>query len=195
MIAQVREFVDEVHQLFAQMSILLESEVVAQMVAVGDTFCSYRFEIDVATVYGLVHVFRADERLWTDFCDAVRAHRTWTHRIILMEHVYSISKLTGKLLLLENSSIGRATDGRLQMAEHLNAIDGEIAYCHELADRRDLAKRVNDQIEFPLIDGLSMRGLTYLLGERGELFESLRIFVRGERRSACISDSSKSAKN
>src|SRR5262245_49447051 len=82
---QIQEIVDEVQQLFGEMSILLESDVVAQMVTPGDTFCSYRFEIDASTISGLVHVFRADERLWLDFSDAVRAYRTWTHWVVLME--------------------------------------------------------------------------------------------------------------
>src|SRR5262245_52679114 len=136
---RTRLFVDDVQQHFADMSVSIESDVLAQMVAIGDTFCSYRFEFDVATIRGLVWAFQSDNCLWTDFCDAVRSHRKWTHWLALMEHVYGISKLTGKLLLLENSIQSHTTNDRLQMADYLNALDGEIAFCQDLADRRDLA--------------------------------------------------------
>jgi len=77
---------------------------------------------------------------------------------------------------------------RRRLAEFLNCLDGEIAYCLERADRRGLAARINEAAGFPLIDGLTMRGLTYVLGEQAPLWlyfqglvESSNQNVRGAR--------------
>lgn len=181
----------ELTQRFAAIREMIEAHILAQMLAGGDTFYSYRFEIDVATIRGLIHVFQVDERLWVDVHTAVQAHRELTHWTMLPEHVYAVGNLMGKLMLLEQSLSCHARDDRRLIAEHVNGIDGEIGFCEDLADRRDLAKRVNRAIGHPLIDGLSLRGLTYVLGVHAGLLDALRALVEQSRRTVAVSDSNK----
>jgi hypothetical protein len=99
----------------------------------------------------------------------------------LLEHVYAVGQLLGKLKLLEQGLSCPSPDDRKRLAEHLNNLDGEIAVCRHLADRRDLARRINANVEIPLIDGLCVRGLTYILGGKPELRHAFRTLVIGAR--------------
>jgi hypothetical protein len=178
---RLERFAEELAQRFAALNERIEAHVLAQMLSGRSTFHAYRFEMDAPTIRALMGAFEADACLWADFQRAVRAHRQPTHWQMLLEHVCTIGKLQGKLKLLEHSTSCAAPRNRRHIAEHLNGIDGEIAFCQDLADRRDLAKRVNTALDIPLIDGLTLRGLTYVLGEQPPLFSDLQALVEDMR--------------
>src|SRR5262245_58132188 len=173
----VEGFEEELTEQFATLSEELESHVLARLLLECEPFSAYRFEIDSSTIRGLLHVFRTDHRLWADFQAAVCAHRRQTHWSMLVENVHAVGSLTGKQNLLDYLINCPGRDDRRATGDLLNDLGGEIAFCQELADRRDLAKRVNRAIGFPLIDGLLLRGLTYVLGENTCLLDALRALV------------------
>src|SRR5262245_44792322 len=97
--------------------------------------------------------------------------------MMLLEHAETVGKLLGKLGILEQIRAPESLELRQGWAEHLNCIDGEISFCQELADRRGLATRVNNEIGVPVIDGLTLRGLLYVLGGSAEIWRKFRTFV------------------
>lgn len=132
---------DQLAQRFAAISETIEVQILNQMLSGGDTFCSYQFEIDELTLRGLTALFQRDARLWEDFRKAVCAHRPATHWTTLLDQVYAVGNLEGKLRLLEQGiSCPSAEDG-LRMADYLNALDGELGECQDMSDRRNLAGR------------------------------------------------------
>jgi hypothetical protein len=189
--AQYQQFVEDLTQRFAVLSALIEDHIFAQMLVSGDTFCTCHFDIDVPTICGLVHAFQIDKCLWADFQAAVQAHRKSTHWHTLLEHVYVVGSLMGKLRFLDHSLSCPSPNDRRLVAERLNSLDGEIAYCQDLADRRDLAKRVTRAIGFPLIDGLTLRGFTYVLAEHPALLFALRALVGHSAGAISVSHANK----
>jgi hypothetical protein len=95
-----------------------------------------------------------------------------------LEHVYTVARLEGKLRMLEQGISCPAPDDRHRLTEYLNSLDGEIAFCKHMADRRQLAARVNCAAGLPLIDGLSMRGLTFALGEEPDLWAGFQGLIQ-----------------
>ncbi|HZZ82168.1 MAG TPA: hypothetical protein VFE62_26960 [Gemmataceae bacterium] len=175
------DFVDQLASCLATINERIEAHVLSQMIAGGDVYYSPYFEFDLVTVMDLCKVLSADPALWADFRRAVEAHRPSTHWTILLEHVHGVGQVTGKLKLLEQGLSCPAADDRRRLAEHLNCLDGEIGLCRLLADRRDLAMRINANAGFPLTDGLSVRGLTYVLGEHPCLLDALQVLVEQNR--------------
>jgi hypothetical protein len=170
-------FADRLAQRFAELSDGIEAYVLAEMISGGDTFCSYQFEIDALTLWGLGDAFQRDGLLWTDFQRVVRDHRKLTHWTTLVEHVYEVGNLEGKLRLLGQGLSCPSAEDRRRLAAHLNCIDGEIALCRELADRRGLAARVCRAAGFLLLDGLNLRGFTFVLGEHADLWHDFQSLV------------------
>jgi hypothetical protein len=170
-------FAEKLAPRFAALSERIEEQVLSEMLSGGDTFCSYHFEIDGLTIQNVVGLFQGHSRLWADFERAVQAFRKTTHWAMLLEHVYQVGKLLGKLRLLEQGLADHAAEDRRRLADHLNALDGEIAFCQELADRRNLAGQINEAAGFAIMDGLTLRGLTYVLGERPDLWQDLQGLV------------------
>jgi hypothetical protein len=78
---------------------------------------------------------------------------------------------------LEQGLAGYTAEDRRRLAEYFNFIDGEIALCRKLADRRSLAARINKAAQWPLIDGLTLRGLTFVFGENDELWHEFEALV------------------
>jgi hypothetical protein len=85
--------------------------------------------------------------------------------------------LHGQLRDLEQGPTCRCPDDRRLLAHRLNCLDGEIAVRHVLADRRNLAERVNKAAGCPLIDGLTMRALTFVLAEHADLWREFQALV------------------
>lgn len=168
---------DQLAERFADLSEAVESHILAEMISGGDTFYAYRFEADIVTMTGLVAALRSDRGLWTDFQCAVEGFRPSTHWTVLLEHVYTLGNVQGKLKLLEQGISCPSEDDRREVAAYLNRLDGEVATLQELADRRGLAMRVNRAAGFPLINGLTMRGLTFVLGDDVELWHAFRSLV------------------
>jgi hypothetical protein len=178
-------FADRLAQRFAALSDLIEGYVLAERISAGDTFCSYHFEIDAPTLRGLGALFQADTLLWADFRRAVQDHRKFMHWTMLVEHVYEVGNLEGKLRLLEQGVSCPSTGDRRRLAAHLNCLDGEIGLCRELADRRGLAARIRRAAGFPLLDGLNLRGLTYVLGEHADLWHDFQALVGCANETVC----------
>jgi hypothetical protein len=171
------KFVGELGQRLATMGELIEATILARMLSGGDTFCAYRFELAAVTLRGLMQALQRDARLWGDFRRTIEAHRPATHWTMLLEHVYTVGNLLGKLKLLEPLLACRAPEDRRQLAEQLNRIDGEVTFCQHLADRRNLAARINQALEFPLIDGLTLRGLIFVFGDDASLWSDFQALV------------------
>jgi hypothetical protein len=121
--------------------------------------------------------FQEDAQLWTDLQNAVLAHRPEHHWRTLVEFVCEIAHLNGQLYYLEQGFSCPCPEDRRLLAHRLNCLDGEIAVRHVLADRRNLAERVNKAAGYPLIDGLTMRGLTFVLGEQSDLWRDFQALV------------------
>ncbi len=183
------DFVDQLTSYLATLNEHIEAHILGQMLNGGDVYYSPYFEFDLVTVTDLCKVFSADPALWSDLRHAVDAHRQKTHWTVLLEHVYAVGQLTGKLKLLEQGLSCPCAEDRRRLAEHLNCIDGEIELCRHLADRRDLAMRINANSDFPLTDGLSLRGLTYIFGEQPELWIAFQrlVFVSVSSPIRCLS--------
>jgi hypothetical protein len=177
--------VERVAQHFETIGFLAEDRILSQMIQSGDVFCSYHFEADADTLRRLSEILTADRYLWADFRHAVEAHREARHWTALVEHVFEIGKLEGKLRFLEQGLSCLCPIERRALASQLNSIDGEMAVCRDLADRRNLAARVNRTAESPLIDGLTVRGLTYVFGEDPGLWQAFRAIVDGRDDAAC----------
>jgi len=172
-----RKCADRLARCFAAINESVEEQILGQMIVGGDTFCAFRFEVEVESLTGICRVLAKNSRLWTDFQRAVQGHRKRTHWTMLVEHVFTVGNLEGKLKLLEQTiSCPSAWDRRV-LAEHLNRIDGEIAITRNLADRRDLATRINEEADFPLIDGLSLRGVTFVFGEHSDLWREFQWLI------------------
>jgi hypothetical protein len=159
------------------LSVQIEDTILAQMLKGEDTFCSYRFDVDVGMICGMVEMLREDARLRTDFREAVEAYRRSTHWQVLLERIYKLGNLQGKLRLLEREVTCYPPEERGRLAEHLNCLDGEIALCQDLADRRQLASRISAGAGYPLIDGLTIRGMTYILGDHLELWRTFQSLI------------------
>jgi hypothetical protein len=170
-------FVDRLAQCFTTVSELVEAHILAEMISGGDTFGAYRFEADAVILDGLVASLRSQPSLWIDFQQAVEGLRQSSHWTRLLEHVYGIGTLHGQLWLLQQGLSCPSEDDRCRLAAYLNGLDGEIAARQDRADRRGLAARVNQAAGYPLIDGLTLRGLTYVLGEDPELWLAFRLLV------------------
>ena len=155
----------------------IEAQIQALLAAEGGYFCSFHFEVRAEMVQRLREIFSRDSRLWNDFLQAIHAHRRSTHWTILLEHVYSVTQLKGKLGFLELGFSCPSASERRRLAEHVNCIDGEIGFSLDLADRRGLAARINKEAEFPLIDGLSLRGLMYIFGEHVLVWRDFQTLV------------------
>jgi hypothetical protein len=96
-----------------------------------------------------------------------------------VEFTYEIGNLEGQLRILQTYLASPCPDERERLARRLNELDGEIAARHVLADRRNLAGRVCKAAGFPLIDGLTMRGLTFVLAVDRELLLAWSSLVEG----------------
>src|SRR5262249_42993782 len=139
MSADYREFSSRLTRHFAALGEMIEVQILSEMIAAGDTFCSIYFELDEQTVRTLVEVFTSDSELWGDFQQAIEAHRQSAHWTALLEHVFEVGKLQGKLVVLERATVYPPEEDRVELAEYFNSIDGEIAFCREFADRRNFA--------------------------------------------------------
>jgi hypothetical protein len=166
-------------QSFTALSRRIDEQVLTQRICGGDTYCACRFVLEAGTLRDVVRTFRDDQRLWTDFLSAVRAHRPERHWETLVEFVYEIGNLQGQLWVLGRRLRCPCPQERKRLARRLNELDGEIAVRHVLADRRNLADRVCTAASIPLIDGLTMRGLTFVLAEDGELLSAWASLVDG----------------
>jgi hypothetical protein len=171
------EIADWLKRCFADLSERVEACILAQMISGGDSYYSYRFEVDVLTLQGLGEILRADAPLWADFRRVVLDFRASLHWTKLLEHVYEVGNLEGKVKFLGQGLSCPSAEDRRRLAAHLNCLDGEIGFCRELADRRNLAGRISRAAGFPLIDGLSLRGLAYVLGEHADLWHDFRSLV------------------
>ena len=168
-------------QFFTARSRQLDEQVLSERVCGGDTNCTAQLAIEAGTLCDLVRTFREDRRLWTDFLNAIRAHHPERHWATLVEFTYEIGNLEGQLRILQTYLTSPCPDERERLARRLNELDGEIAVRHVLADRRNLAGRVCTAAGFPLIDGLTMRGLTFALAVDRELLLAWSSLVeRGE---------------
>src|SRR5262249_26134169 len=156
--------------------------IVSEMISDGDTFCSYQFEADTLALRCMIEAFKCDSQLWSDFQEAVDAHRQTAHWEMLLEHVYAVGNLLGKLKLLE-LGMENSTKDRRRLSERLNCIDGEIGLCQDLADRRDLAARLRVAVGLPVVDGLVMRAITYVLGADAELWRDFRLLMEGPNKT------------
>jgi hypothetical protein len=172
-----RKCTDRLAQCFAAINESVEAQILDQMIGGGDSFCAFRFELNLETLAGMCRVLSRNSQLWADFQGAVQAHRTETDWTTMVEHVFTVGNLEGKLRLLEQWLRCSSAEDRRQLAGHLNFIDAEIALCRELADRRNLAARINDETDFPLVDGLTLRGVTYILGEHRDLWREFQSLV------------------
>jgi hypothetical protein len=183
------DFVDHLASRLAAINEHIEAHILSQMIGGGDVYYSPYFEFGLVTVTDLCKILSADVMLWSDFQRAVESHRQKTHWTVLLEHVYAVGQLTGKMKLLEQGLSCPSADERRRLAEHLNCLDGEIGLCRHLADRRDLAMRINTNAGFPLTDGLSLRGLTYIFGEQPELWSAFQplVFVSANPPIRCLS--------
>jgi hypothetical protein len=170
-------FADRLAQHLAALSAKIEDCILTQMISGGDSYCSCCFEVEVLTLRGLGEIFQADPLLWTDFRRAVQDFRASLHWTKLLEHVYEVGNLEGKLRLLQQGLSCPSAEDRRRLASHLNCLDGEIDLCRELADRRNLAGRISRAAGFPLIDGLTLRGLTFVLGEHADLWNDFQSLV------------------
>ncbi len=170
-------FTDQLARRFTSLSDKIDATILAQMISGEDVLYCLRFELDAPAVGGLVKVFRSDSRLWHDFTRAIASHRQLTHWKTLFEDTHEVGNLQGKLKLMEAGLSSSSAEDRSRRAKQLNCIDGEIAYCRDLADRQGLASQVCRLAGFPLIDGLTMRALTYVLGEHGKLWQELQALV------------------
>src|SRR5262249_38825288 len=138
------------------------------------SFASLRFEIGAHALGQMTTILSSRPRLWADFQQAIQAHRETTHRTILLEHAVFVGKLQTTLHWLERQIGLSPRDTRQGLVYFANRVDGEIGWARDMADRRDLAERINEQAGIPLIDGLSMRALTYALGEDPDLWRDLQ---------------------
>jgi hypothetical protein len=162
---------------FAALSLMAEEQILDHLISVGDAFCTYGFGVDAPMLRGLAARFQEDTRLWTDVQAAVQAHRPDWHWNTLVELIFEIAHLHGQLRYLELGLSCPCPEDRRRLANRLNRLDGEIAVRQTLADRRNLAGRVNQAAGFPLIDGLTMRGLTFVLAEDPELWRDFQALV------------------
>jgi hypothetical protein len=183
MSADFNAFADVLTHRLGVIGDLVEAHVFAHKLTYGDVFCSSRIEIDALTLQCIVETLRRDAQLWTDFQQAVRGHSYSRHWTTLVEHVFTVGSLRGKLMTIEAGSKRLSTQDRRRLADLLNCVDGEIAFCLDLADRRGLAARINASAGFPVIDGLAMRALTYLLAEFVNLWRDFRPFVESSNKS------------
>jgi hypothetical protein len=170
-------FADQLARRLAALSAKIEACILTEMISGGDTYCSYHFEVDAPTLRGLGEVFRADPVLWEQFQRVVYDYRPWLHWTKLLDHVYEVGNLEGKLKMLEQGLSCPAAQDRRRLAAYLNCIDAEVGLCRELADRRGLAGRISQAAGYPLMDGLSLRGLAYVLGEDADLWQEFQSFV------------------
>jgi hypothetical protein len=170
-------FADRLAQRFAALSDQIEGYIFAKKISRGDSYCSYHFEINAQTLQGLGAIFQADALLWADFRRAVQDHRKLMHWTMLVEHVYDVGRLEGKLRLLEQGLSCPSAEDRRRLAAHLNCLDGEIGLCRDLADRRGLAARIRKAAGFLFVDGLNLRGFTYVLGEHADLWHDFQALV------------------
>jgi hypothetical protein len=177
MITGFDAFAPRLAQVFAALTRRVEEQIWEQLLSAGDTLCNYCFEVDAQTLRGLVARLQEDAQLWTDVQNAVLAHRADRHWTMLVEFVYEITNLQGTLYYLEQGFSSLCPGDRWRLANRLNCLDGEIAIRHDLADRRNLAGRVNKAANFPMIDGLTMRGLTFVLAEHADLWREFRALV------------------
>jgi hypothetical protein len=169
MIAGVEALAGRLGQLFTALSMQLNEEVLSQRICGGDVYCTVHFAIEEGTLRDLVSTFREDRGLWTDFLNAIQSHRPDRHWATLVEFVHEIGNLEGQLRILEMFRESPDPDERKRLTRRLNELDGELANRHMLADRRNLATRVCKAAGVPLIDGLTMRGLTFALAVDGAL--------------------------
>jgi hypothetical protein len=174
---------DVLLECFADTGELIEDHLRDLMISRRDAFCSYFFDIDVWTIRGLVAVFQADSPIWIDFRRAIQSHRRAIHWATLAEHVHEVGTLLARLALLQTDLSRGSADDRRRVAAQLNFMDGEIAVCRDMADRRDLAMRISRASGFTLIDGLTLRGLTYILGEHPTLWNDFQLLVENSDRT------------
>jgi hypothetical protein len=168
---------DRLGQRFTALSMQFDEQVLSQRICGGDAYCTVGFAIEAGGLRDLVKTFREDRGLWTDFLSAIRAHRPDRHWATLVEFVYEIGNLEGQLRMLETYRGSPYPDERARLSRRLNDLDGEIAIRHVLADRRNLAGRVCAAAGIPLIDGLTMRGLTFTLAVDGDLLRAFTSLV------------------
>jgi hypothetical protein len=155
----------------------VEAHIRAHFVADGICFASVRFEIDTTATRQLARIFFDDRNLWGDFRRAIQAHRKATHFTILNEHALFIGQLQGRLEQLQIQLVMLPTGSREGLIHYLNRIDGETGLYRDLADRRDLACRINQNAGIPLIDGFSLRALTYVFGEHSDVWQDFQSLV------------------
>jgi hypothetical protein len=182
------ELGNRIGHCFSAIEGMLDFQVQTLTAMHGGYSCTFHFEIDVETVRRLGESLSRNSRLWCDFQRAIQAHRRSTHWTMLVEHVYSVSQLQGKLRFLELGLSCQSAHERRRLAEHINCLDGEIGLCQDLADRRDLAARINKDANLPLIDGLTLRGLTYVFGEHADVWRDFQSLV--EKTVVAANDSS-----
>jgi hypothetical protein len=161
----------------AALSRRVKEQIPCQKIAGEDADYTFRFQIDAQTLRDLAAVLNEDRRLWTDFQNAIRAHQVDRHWRALVEFASEIGYLHGRLRNLEHGFSCRCLEYRRRLAIVLNCLEGEIAVRHVLADRRNLAGRVNKIAGYPVIDGLTMRGLTFDLAEHLDLWREFQALV------------------
>jgi hypothetical protein len=124
-----------------------------------------------------VRILAEVRKLWGDFGRAIHAHRSATHFTILIEQALFVGQLQGKLKLLQARLDMMPAGQREGLINYLNRIDGEAALCRDLADRRDLGLRINLHAGIPLMDGLTLRALTYVFGEHADVWTDFKALV------------------
>jgi hypothetical protein len=180
---------------FTVLSLRAEDHILEHLISAGDTLSTFPFEVDAQTLRSLVTRFQEDARLWTDVQNAVHAHRLDRHWQTLVEFIYEIANLHGQLCYLEQRFSCPCPEDRRRLASWLNSLDGEIAVRQVLADRRNLAERVNKATGYPMINGLTMRGLTFVLADSPDLWQEFQAFVEPSLATTGRRDSSEAGES
>jgi hypothetical protein len=164
-------------QLFTALSMQFDEQILSERICGGDAYCTVDIAIEAGGLRDLVNMLREDRVLWADFLNAIRAHRPDRHWSTLVEFVHEIGNLEGQLRILETCRRSPDPDERARLYRQLNELDGEIASLQILADRRNLAARTCKAAGVPLIDGLTMRALTFALAVDGDLLRAFTSLV------------------
>jgi hypothetical protein len=144
-----------------------------------ESFCAVlRLEVCAEQISHLCQVLAHATRVWADLEKAVAAHRPKTHWTILTETCLAVGRLQGRIQLLQRGLTCPCVKERRRLAAYLNQRDGEAALTRDLADRRDLAEHINEAADCFVLDGLTARALTYVFGERQELWQTFRYLIR-----------------
>jgi hypothetical protein len=175
--AHLQTVTERIALRFVAVNATMEAAILMQRSANDNPSVLFQFDVDAHTIERIAGILAQDADLWQTFQRAIQAHRPATHWAALLEHAIAVGQLQARLYFLEQGLLCSSKADRYFIAEHLNCVDGEIGLCRQLADRRDLARRINEISGFPFLDGLTLRGLTFLLGEHAELWRDFRALI------------------